>query len=62
MRRVQMLFGAGVAAGATAGFCSPWWWTGFVPIAAGCVWAAYDLVDVKDADGDTARTAARNRQ
>ena len=62
MKKVYSLFAAGVAAGATAGFLSPYWWTGFVAIAAGCIWAAYDLVDVKDADGDIAREAARNRQ
>jgi len=62
VKKVYSLFAVGVAAGATAGFLSPWRWMGFVAIAAGCIWAAYDLVDVKDADGDIARKAARHRQ
>jgi hypothetical protein len=61
MNRVWALYTAGVAAGSAAGFCSPFWYLGFVPIAVGAVWAAYDLVQVGDADGDTATTAPRRR-
>ena len=61
MSLVWTLYTAGVAAGAAAGFCSPFRYLGFVPICVGAVWAAYDLVQVGDADGDTATTAPRRR-
>jgi hypothetical protein len=54
MKRIWACYLAGVAAAATAGFCSPWWWTGFLPVAAGCMWAAFDLIEIEDADGDIA--------
>lgn len=50
MRRAQLLYAAGVAAGSAAGFCSPAWFLGFIPLSAGLVWAAYDLVEVTDGD------------
>lgn len=37
------LFVAGVLVLAAAGFCSPVWWTGFVPVGAGLIWLAYNL-------------------
>lgn len=48
MRRVRVTYAAGVAAGSAAGFCSPLWFLGFIPLAAGLVWAAYDLVEADD--------------
>mgnify|MGYP003349674652 FL=1 len=61
MNRAIVLYTAGVAAGAAAGFCSPFRYLGFVPICVGAIWAAYDLVQVGDADADTATTAPRRR-
>jgi hypothetical protein len=49
VRVVHLLYSLGVACAAAAGFCSPFWQTGFLPLAAGLVWAAYDLTDVEDA-------------
>ena len=46
MIRVWLTFTAGVLAASAAGFFSPLWYLGFVPLAAGLIWAAYDLVDV----------------
>lgn len=50
MRLVHVLYALGVLAGAAAGFCSPFWYLGFAPLAIGLVWAAYDLVEVPDAE------------
>lgn len=51
---VRALFVAGVLAGVVGGLWSPWPWVGLFVLAAGLVWAAYDLVDVKDyPDGDS---------
>lgn len=50
MKRVWLTYAAGVAAGSAAGFCSPLWFLGFVPLSAGLVWAAYDLVEVPGDD------------
>lgn len=36
-----------------AGFFSPLWWVGFAGLAAGLVWAYYDVVDVEGEHGDT---------
>lgn len=48
----------GVILLAVAGFCSPWWWTGFAVCGVGCVWAFYDVIDVQeDEHGDTPRAA-----
>lgn len=54
MRRVRLAYAAGVIAGSAAGFFSPFWFLGFVPLSAGLVWAAYDLVE---ADGDKPSSA-----
>jgi hypothetical protein len=54
MRLVRTLYALGVSAGSAAGFCSPLWYLGFAPLAAGLVWAAYDLVEVTDAEPPTA--------
>jgi hypothetical protein len=54
VRRVRLVYAAGVVAGSAAGFCSPFWFLGFVPLSAGLVWAAYDLVE---ADGDKPSSA-----
>lgn len=49
---------AGVVLLACVGFFSPWWYLGFLPLGAGCVWAYYDVVDVKDGEhGDAPRTS-----
>lgn len=52
--RVAAVYGAGVAAGSAAGFFSPLWFLGFIPLAAGLVWAAYDLVEADDDDSSPA--------
>lgn len=48
MRWIWLFYGAGVLTAAAAGFFSPLWYLGFVPLAAGLIWAAYDLVEVAD--------------
>lgn len=50
MRRVWFTYAAGVAATSATGFCSPLWYLGFLPLGAGLIYAAYDLVEVTDAD------------
>jgi hypothetical protein len=49
MRLVHALYALGVLAASASGFLSPLWFLGFLPIAAGLLWAAYDLVEVTDA-------------
>ena len=44
------LYALGVLAGSLAGFFSPWWFLGFLPLCAGLIWAAYDLVEVPDVE------------
>lgn len=51
---VSAFYAAGVAAGAAAGFFSPLWFLGFVPLSAGLVWAAYDLVEADDGQSPSA--------
>lgn len=46
MKLVWLAFALGVIAASLAGFFSPWWFLGFIPLAAGLIWAAYDLVEV----------------
>lgn len=48
MRWIYAAYASGVAAGSAAGFCSPAWYLGFVPLSIGLVWAAYDLIGVTD--------------
>ena len=55
MRLARLVYAAGVACGAAAGFCSPLYFLGFVPLSIGLVWAAYDLVEVPD--GESSPTA-----
>lgn len=50
MRLARTLYALGVSLAAAAGFFSPLWFLGFLPLAAGLVWAAYDLVEVTDAE------------
>lgn len=54
MRLVHTLYALGVLAGAAAGFFSPLWFLGFLPLAAGLVWAAYDLAEVTDGEPSSA--------
>jgi hypothetical protein len=54
VKRVRLAYSAGVVAGAAAGFCSPLWYLGFVPLSAGLVWAAYDLVEADDGESSSA--------
>lgn len=54
MRRVHTLYALGVSVGSAAGFFSPLWYLGFAPLAIGLVWAAYDLVEVSDAESPSA--------
>ena len=51
MTAARLLYAIGVACAALAGFFSPIWYLGFIPLACGAIWAAYDLVDVKESDG-----------
>lgn len=50
MTLVRTLYAMGVANASLAGFYSPLWYLGFLPLAAGLVWAAYDLVEVPDGE------------
>lgn len=52
--RWVLTYTAGIAAGSATGFCSPLWYLGFLPLSAGLLYAAYDLVEVTDADAPTA--------
>lgn len=49
-RRWVLTYTSGVATASAAGFCSPLWYLGFLPLSAGLLYAAYDLVEVTDAD------------
>lgn len=51
MTAVRVLYVFGVVCAALVGFLSPVWYLGFIPLSAGALWAAYDLVDVKESDG-----------
>ncbi len=50
MTKVWVLYLLGVGLGAAAGFFSPVWYLGFLPLAAGLIWAAYDLIEVTDGE------------
>lgn len=50
MKRVWAAYAAGVASASAAGFCSPLWFLGFIPLSAGLIWAAYDLVEVPNGE------------
>jgi hypothetical protein len=41
--KAVVLFALGVLVGSLAGFLSPWWFLGFLPLSAGLIWAAYGL-------------------
>lgn len=58
MGLTRFLYAAGVAVASLIGFFSPIWYLGFAPIAVGLIWAAYDLVDVKEPDDQSQRTAS----
>lgn len=59
---IRALFAAGVLLFAAGFVWSPWPWFALLVAGGGLVWAAYDLVDVKDdADGDTSRVAPPRR-
>lgn len=51
MGLTRLLYAIGVACAALAGFLCPLWYLGFLPLSLGAIWAAYDLVDVKEPDG-----------
>lgn len=55
----RILYAIGVIFAALLGFFSPIWYLGFAPLAAGCVWAAYDLVNVEEPDGKSQGTPTR---
>lgn len=57
MRRVYALYAVGVLVASLAGFFCPFWFLGFVPLSAGLLWAAYDLVEV--ANGEPSSTPQR---
>lgn len=63
MKTIWTLYIAGVVAAATAGALSPAPWTGMLAIAAGLIWAAYDLIDVKEpTNGEPPRTPPNRRR
>jgi len=51
MTAARLLYALGVICAALVGFFCPVWYLGFAPLAVGLIWAAYDLVDVKESDG-----------
>jgi hypothetical protein len=53
MKLVYSLYALGVLAASLVGFLSPLWFLGFLPLAAGLIWAAYDLVEVPGAESPT---------
>ena len=54
MRVAIAVYALGVLLASLAGFFSPFWYLGFVPLSLGLVWAAYDLVEVSGAESPTA--------
>lgn len=56
---VAIAYVTGVASASLAGFFSPSWYLGFLPLAAGLIFAAYDLAE-EDTGGDPP-TAADSR-
>jgi hypothetical protein len=54
VKRIWVAYASGVASLSAAGFCSPLWYLGFVPLGAGLTWAAYDLVEVDDGESSSA--------
>lgn len=50
MKLARLVYALGVLAVALAGFFSPLWFLGFLPLGTGLIWAAYDLVEVKSAE------------
>jgi hypothetical protein len=53
MRLVWLFYGLGIIAASLPGFLSPLWFLGFIPLSAGLIWAAYDLVEVPRAESST---------
>jgi len=53
----RALYTLGVICAALVGFLCPIWYLGFAPLAAGAIWAAYDLVDVKEPDDQSPRAS-----
>jgi hypothetical protein len=63
VKAVWTLYLLGIAAAALAGALSPLPWTGLLAVAAGLIWAAYDLIDVKEtANGEPARKTSNRRR
>lgn len=50
VRLAVFLIWAGVACAAAAGFLSPFWFLGFLPVSVGLIWSALNLVEVTDGD------------
>lgn len=50
MRLALATYALGVIFASLVGFFSPLWYLGFLPLAAGLIWAAYDLVEVPDVE------------
>ncbi len=59
MNAARALYALGVLCAALVGFFCPLWYLGFLPLSAGALWAAYDLVDVKESDAKPASTTRR---
>ena len=55
MTRALVVYVVGLALLALIGFFSPVWYLGFLPLGFGALWASYDLINVEDARGDTAK-------
>lgn len=55
MKRLYSIYLLGLGLLAAAGFCSPVWYLGFIPLGAGALYATYNLIEVEDASGDAPR-------
>lgn len=60
MKRIVVAYVLGVLLVSVCCFFSPFWWLGFLPLGAGLIWAAYDLIDAEDADDQPSRTSTRS--
>lgn len=54
IKRAWLAYATGVGSVSATGFCSPLWFLGFLPLGAGLIWAAYDLVEVTDGEPSSA--------
>ena len=60
MRAAAVVYTLGVLCLSATGFLCPWWFLGFIPLGAGAIWAADNLIDVgEERRGDTPAAPSR---